>query len=797
MKMFEFLLGFFLFLFPIATSAQIVMSEVMWMGSDVSTSDEWIELTNISDEAVNLSGWTIFYKNSSGQETPMLTIGEGTVIEPEQYFIISNYDAASSRLAIDPDIATTAVSLPNTNLLVKLVDQNGVPVDQIDDGDGAPFAGSNASGQPKASMERVDFLASGSDIANWQTATDSVNFDPGSLIFGTPGEANSQTNSSSSSSSSSSCSDPLQIAIEVQSGELTGVGSTTVNFQAIATNGTLGDLPCSFDFGDGESSSSCNPGPHKFDHPETFFVLLTVQNHCGITLSDSLTVQVDAEPGGEASVLYDGSHVIIPSALPNPEGADADHEWIELLNLEDHSVSLEGWKIVTGMTSKKSHKLVGSIPGNGRVKIYNSEVTFTLPNGETEVALTDPLGSVHSTLSWLEADDGRVYYPTDIRELDITETVQSVLDARSFVIPASPQVRHVTGQEMIVVRLLGVREIEGISESKSSIYLKTQDWLRALIEKKKIELQFDSEIWDSEGRLLSYGFSEGSVNIAEMGLSLGYFAHDPCDVCAFDERFKVIEEEAKREKRGLWKYVDSSASSSSSSLAVRFKPINPEDYVGLSISEVFPAPDPKRKDAIDPLLILEWIELRNDSGKILSLESWSLETASKSIRLGSGVSVQPASFFLLRSDEVGIKLRNVGDTVRLRSPDGALAFVFDYPEMKNGYSYASVDDDAFCVTTLPTPGEENQCASPAPVDRSLAAKKAAATRKNNTIAGYVGLYRADVAEAAGEGVVRLESERSSLGLGLVPLLFSLGFGLFGGMFGTWYATCRAKRELVK
>ena len=40
---------------------------------------------------------------------------------------------------------------------------------------------------------------------------------------------------------------------------------------------------------------------------------------------------------------YDGSHIIISEAMPNPAGDDADGEWVELRNPGDGPVDLHGW----------------------------------------------------------------------------------------------------------------------------------------------------------------------------------------------------------------------------------------------------------------------------------------------------------------------------------------------------------------------------------------------------------------------------------------------------------------------
>ena len=82
---------FFLFLatlfLPIITSAQVVISEVMWAGSPVSTADEWFEIVNITNDTAHLSGWSITKRGSDGSDTSMITFEEDAVIEPDLDYV--------------------------------------------------------------------------------------------------------------------------------------------------------------------------------------------------------------------------------------------------------------------------------------------------------------------------------------------------------------------------------------------------------------------------------------------------------------------------------------------------------------------------------------------------------------------------------------------------------------------------------------------------------------------------------------------------------------------------------------
>jgi PKD repeat protein len=173
----------------------------MWMGSDLSTADEWVELTavpvlsgTVITQHESLDGWTINQVKDGGSETVLArftsqSIGSG------QYLIISNFDAAHSRLAAEPAVISSSMSLPNTKLLLRLRSKSGALIDEIDDGIGSPFAGLNVSGQPKASMERIECRSSGAVTSNWRTAVAMNGWDASTTNIGTPGFMNGSSES--------------------------------------------------------------------------------------------------------------------------------------------------------------------------------------------------------------------------------------------------------------------------------------------------------------------------------------------------------------------------------------------------------------------------------------------------------------------------------------------------------------------------------------------------------------------------------------------------------------------------
>jgi len=61
----KYILFFAVFLMPSLVKAEMVVSEISWMGTGLSANAEWIELQNTGDSSVNLAGWTLKSEDGS------------------------------------------------------------------------------------------------------------------------------------------------------------------------------------------------------------------------------------------------------------------------------------------------------------------------------------------------------------------------------------------------------------------------------------------------------------------------------------------------------------------------------------------------------------------------------------------------------------------------------------------------------------------------------------------------------------------------------------------------------------
>ncbi|MFH1643294.1 MAG: lamin tail domain-containing protein [Patescibacteria group bacterium] len=145
----------------LAIEPNILINEIAWMGNKNSFNDEWIELYNPNDIAVDLSKWTL---KSANEKIRIKLIGQ---IKPKSYFLLERTND-DSVLGIKADQIYTGSLNNNGEHLILL--SNDTIIDEINHSNGWLF-GDNKT---KQTMEK------NADI--WQTSKNPE---------GTPKEKNS------------------------------------------------------------------------------------------------------------------------------------------------------------------------------------------------------------------------------------------------------------------------------------------------------------------------------------------------------------------------------------------------------------------------------------------------------------------------------------------------------------------------------------------------------------------------------------------------------------------------------
>lgn len=141
-------LGMLAIAFPAPVFGAVFISEVAWMGTAVSTADEWIELHNDGSAAVSLSGWRL----RSAEATPSPDIALSGEIAAGGYYLIERTDDDSVP-GIPADLVTSfGGGLSNAGETLLLVDTAGVTVDTVSGA--SAWAGIGGDAATKATAQR-------------------------------------------------------------------------------------------------------------------------------------------------------------------------------------------------------------------------------------------------------------------------------------------------------------------------------------------------------------------------------------------------------------------------------------------------------------------------------------------------------------------------------------------------------------------------------------------------------------------------------------------------------------------
>jgi len=168
----------------------VVFNELLWMGSDISPYDEYMELRNMTDTPVDFSTapWTVYREGEF-----MFRIDDG-VLPAHGLFLILRRNPAESAVDSPVDFVSNMMVLTNSNtdyaLYAGLGDTSPL-IDVADDGVGPSMSGRYIpSERIRWSMERNEIPGDGSIEANWHVACLSMGFIAGSNLRGTPGYPN-------------------------------------------------------------------------------------------------------------------------------------------------------------------------------------------------------------------------------------------------------------------------------------------------------------------------------------------------------------------------------------------------------------------------------------------------------------------------------------------------------------------------------------------------------------------------------------------------------------------------------
>jgi uncharacterized repeat protein (TIGR01451 family) len=460
-----------------ASAGDVVINEVAWMGTQDSSSDEWIELHNTTGVPVDVASWSIYgaatgiclnFADADGATT--------TTISAQGYLIYANGQdnvrdsGGTSVVAIWDATIGLNNTAPGQIVLYDASDCAGNAIDTANQSAGGWFAGD--SGERKT-MERKDPTAPGTDAANWCT-NDGVTRngqDAGdNPINGTPKAANScyQPPSGGQADLVVAKTGPVTAApgsvityhVAVSNtGEISAAGARLTDTLPSAVTFVTQSSAFPFDRFGGELSWSLGDVLTGTVYPITITVQVTDTVFAAFTNRVTATTTVseatlEDNAAAWSTQIAGVSPVYLPlifrAYTPPPytdviieavlyDGLQSEYdEAVLLLNGSQEDVSLAGWKLCKwGASSWKCADLPGvSIAPQQRVWLARSAERFAdsfgfapdyvlsgwpaFTNSGDEVVLRDDAGVVRDAvvygrdgLTSIDGWDGPAVYPYD------------------------------------------------------------------------------------------------------------------------------------------------------------------------------------------------------------------------------------------------------------------------------------------------------------------------------------------------------------------------------------------------
>ena len=164
----------------------VAINEIVWMGTEASSNDEWLELKNNTAYNIDLSQWALESKDG----TPYIELSG--VIGPRKFALLERTNDETIKNITALVIYTGALNNSGEQLVLSYASTTL---------DSAPpstwIAGENTSPTVRKTMERVSSKKSGELSTNWKTWGSIIDFikngkdADGNDILGTPGARNS------------------------------------------------------------------------------------------------------------------------------------------------------------------------------------------------------------------------------------------------------------------------------------------------------------------------------------------------------------------------------------------------------------------------------------------------------------------------------------------------------------------------------------------------------------------------------------------------------------------------------
>ena len=719
-----FLFSLFLFSPAMAEQGSVSINEIAWMGTDISSTDEWIELFNNTDNDLVLDNWIL--KSRDGQPEIIL---EG-VIPARDYFLLERTDDSTVPLKSAKQIYVG--SLSNTGEFLELIDAENNLIDSTDMSEGWLYGDNDT----KQTMERIaenswqtslerggspaeinsikeevevieedeETTETSDEVQDELLSQDSVNYRYADIlineIVSDPADGDTEwielfnnTNQDihldnwyiKEGSDSKTILDGIieankYFVIETPKGNLNNSGDEVLLF---SSNDKLISDVVYGEWNDGDVSDNAPVASDPFS-------IARINNRDTQNNLNDFKVTIKLTKGAANIILdeedfvvndiedYDfGQTVIVSEIFPNPEGDDREGEFIELYNYGNRDINLFGWRL--GDASKNRFEFA-------RGDIIKSKAYLVLYRGDTGIALNNTGDTVDI---YQAGGDVAVY----------TVVYTKSEEDYSFNNTKTEETENYYNKSFVANNWIWSESASPGDKNKFKLinHIPEVDFSFGDILQVGRPILFDSsDSFDVDGDELIYrwNFGDDFENILANPEHTYFKAGVYNVVLEIDdgENIASIEKILKIENNYR-------VGSGESENRERINFAETKIY----ITEVLPNPDGDDNEG-------EFIEIYNAGEYPVSLFDWALddmEGGSKPYKIENDYVIDVGEYFVINRTESGVVLNNSYDMVRLIDSQKNIVDEIEYQKTSNAKSYSKDDNGNWFWTEEISPGDKN------------------------------------------------------------------------------------------
>ncbi len=347
----------------------------------------------------------------------------------------------------------------------------------------------------------------------------------------------------------------------------------------------------------------------------------------------------------------------ITEVLPDPEGDDAEGEYVEIYNSGRTTVPLEGVVLRDG--SSKKYELSGQLRAGQRRAVFRHDSSIVLNNsGGDRVRLETTNGALIDEVTYAKSKPAEAY---------------AFLDGRwQWTRQPTP------GQENMLLEENHAPDV--VLDART----------QAQVGEPVVFDASDSSDEDGDEMLFIWGASTGTPNAVH---ERSFAAPG-----VYTVTLTVVDSHgASSDAEHIVTVVEDTVAHEEEALVL--------DYVShLRLSELLP--NPVGSDSA------EYIELYNPTNSTVDLSGLKLDDAeggSRAYAIPENTLIEPGSYMVFGKQVTKIALNNTADSARLLRKDNSIIDETSYGAALEGASYAALDDE-WQWTSHQTPGEQNAAA---------------------------------------------------------------------------------------